>query len=209
MKRKSTLLMALLLLWIVVVPNSTWGAGGDLLWEKTITFSPTYPYISSSSLAVSSTLCIVYGSVQTQFMPPMVLIGYIKAYDMATGNLKWERTLTLGNYYNGFGKIIIDGNIAYITGSSSSTSGTPPTPYWQQYTLGAYDANTGQTLWENISADSIGNLNMYVPAPLVNNRIITSGYNNSDSSNGYISLKVYQARDVTPPAINGLLLFDK
>jgi outer membrane protein assembly factor BamB len=137
MKRTCSMLMMLLCLGLLMAPNSTWGAGGDLLWERTIAPSPPYQ-LSTSWLASSSTVCIVFGIMSDASSH---VIGYIKAYDM-DGTLKWERTLTLGVSYNEY-NLTIDGNIVYIFSDSITSS-----PSWRQRTLGACNANTGQTLWE-------------------------------------------------------------
>lgn len=187
MKRKGALLTALLILGILAGANSTWGAGGDLVWEKTFNVSPNNPYMSS--LAVSSTVCIV----NTTALVPGTLfneyVGYIKAYNMATGDLKWDRTLT-GVDFSSDSIIGIDNNIVYIRDGS---------------TLGAYDANTGQPLWEK-NLPLGGSFHMYLPVPLVNNRIFLLGRGVGDSE---VVLRVYQAKNVDQSGTNSLLLLNK
>jgi outer membrane protein assembly factor BamB len=196
MKRKRTILfMSLVILSLLVGENSAYGAGGTLLWEKDIHILPTYPFLDSEQLAVSSIVCIISGVAKKDDSEPYPAangMAFIKAYDMTSGNLKWERTLLLDNRYQGWvHKIIINGNIAYIYMYNYSEN---------KYTLGAYNASTGQTLWENITDYRIATIvNTYPDLTLVNDRII--GYYNG-------IIRVYQAKDESSSAINSLLLLD-
>jgi len=73
-------------------------------------------------------------------------VGFIKAYDVASGNIKWEKTLTLGASSNGFGTVVINGDIALVRGAYSSISGNPPIPTVSKSFIRAYQVDTGELL---------------------------------------------------------------
>jgi outer membrane protein assembly factor BamB len=203
MNGKVLFYVSLVLVFVTFTSIAAQSAGGDVLWEKTFNFAPTYPSSIYGSLAVSSTLCIVYGDARYYPLEPpynMLTMGYIKVYDMTTGDLKWERTIN-SDQYNSC-SVILDGNIVYISCSSShpvgqSSEGTG--------TMGAYNANTGQTIWENTATTSYGAITMYKQDPVVLNKIFSLTSVKIDGIYNVV-LKVCQAQNIASPAINSLLL---
>ena len=210
MKRKSTFVAALVMLWILAGANSTWGAAGDLLWEKNINFLPDYDLIIPVGVAVSPTTCIIYGIVLHSAYSVQTM-AFIKAVNIQTGVLKWERTLSLGannNYYD----IQVYRNVVYIKSHSSSSTGSPPNVVYtfNQNTIGAYAIDTGQTLWEKTN-ESIYNLKGVHPSVTqTDNQIILFGTGTLNGSNNsaYCIVSCYSTggQGEASPAINSLLL---
>jgi len=188
--------MPLVILSLLVGANSAWGVGGDLVWEKDIHYLPTYPVLDREELAVSSSVCIIAGVAKkddTEPYPPNNAMGFIKAYDTASGTPKWERTFLLDNLHQLWVyKILINGNIAYIYTYNYSQ---------RKYTLGAYDAITGNPLWEKVMDFQIATqVHPYPVMTVAGNRVI-----------GYYDgvLRAYQAQNLNSPATASLLLLDK
>ena len=138
-------------------------------------------------------------------------MGFIKAFDVATGDIKWEPTLTLGASSNGFGSIVINGDIALVRGSYSSCSGSPPVPTLLKSFIRAYLVDTGALLWEVLRDFEI------TPTPTgpgiattltANNRVFTffAPVNTSGTINyGTFFVRAYQVRNVL---VQSMLLLD-
>lgn len=184
MNPKRILLISLVILSLMVGTNSVYGAGGDF-WKKTIYF-PSYPWIYNKYLAVSSTLCIVYGQA-SQLDGSGKVIGFIKVYDIATGKAKWSRALTFG--FKNFYQLVLDRDRVYI----SSTSESP-----NQYTLGAYNANTGATIWEKSLDIEVHNIE-HMAVPLASNWVCTLGLIKTVFGSSII-LRAYQAQSIPSAA---------
>lgn len=205
MNLKRILLISLVILSLMVGTNSVYGAGGDF-WEKNINFSnfpnfpPGFPYIYNKYLAVSSTLCIVYGQASQIYgsppSPSNQIMGFIIVYDIATGNEKWSRPLTFGikNSY----QLVLDRYVVYI----SSTSESP-----NQYILGAYNANTGVMIWEKSLSIMVDNIE-HMTGPLASNRICTLGLITTENSSSII-LRAYQGQNTSSAPTNSILLLDE
>jgi hypothetical protein len=185
MKRKSTVLISLVILSAIVWTNSVYGAGGDLLWKNTFTVPSPYNVITCD-ITLSSTLCIVYGQyINYGTTTP---IGYIKVYDISTGNLKWERTqdqIVPWSFY----KLLLDGNILYIS-SYRNYSGL-----WGK-TYGAYNANNGDMLWDkpNViygTADD-NMITKNISAPQSDNKLFEK-YIDQAANPPTVNIKAYQA----------------
>jgi outer membrane protein assembly factor BamB len=157
-------------------------------------------------IAVSSTTCIVYG-ISYNYEATPNSIGFIKAFDTTTGNLKWERTLTIGPRNNYILSIIIDGNIAYIKTGIDNILG----PNYNEDFLGAYNINTGQSIWEKKTSTNISHSRdplQYMA--LVNNRLIqvTAKWQENVFPPTYhnILVQAYQAKEIVVMPSNSLLL---
>ena len=206
MNRWKAVGLLLVMAWGLFVPGSAWGAAGDLSWEKQFTFLPQYDNIMINGLALASTAYIVSGTA-THSDGTSGTVGFIKAYDVATGDIKWEKTLTLGATGNGFGNIAINGDIALVRGSYSS--GTPPNFTLFKAFIHAYNADSGKLLWEVLLDSEVTPPNSVPQTPSLimgNNRAfsIFTPY----TSNGYhdtISVRAYQLRNV---ALQTMLLLD-
>jgi outer membrane protein assembly factor BamB len=161
-------------------------------------------------MTASSTRFIVCGYVSPA-SPPGATLGFIRAFDVSTGTPKWGKDLTLGANYNTFTNLIVNGDVVMVRGSASSwTMPTPPTPI---YTLlkrfyRAYQADTGQLLWEDVRDFEGFNVNSATAYPLEamvvsNNRVFTAAQK-LDSSYAYTGpwiLRGYQLKSITTGAI--------
>jgi hypothetical protein len=197
------------MLWILAGAIATWGAAADPLWEKSISFLPDYDIIQVGGVVVSSTTCLIHGLVlhsanSTQSM------AFIKAFDMTTGALKWTHTLSLGLTSNQFQISKITNNIVYIKSYSGSWTGSLPNYIvtLNKTTVGAYEINTGNALWET-TKDNFYGLDQFIPSvPQIDNKIILVGTEKIPGL-GFSSscvVSCYQTNGVTAPAVNSLLL---
>jgi outer membrane protein assembly factor BamB len=165
---------------ILLLVNPVWGAAGDQLWATSFDFF-YYPAIDIYDMAVSQNKVIVCGRARPPGGDPLHPgpIGFVKALDVVTGNIKWEKTLTLGSEYNGFSSITLYGNVAIVAGIAFYVSDPP----YSISVLQAYDADTGQLLWENkndffawaASASSQLNPQLKPLVALGNNRVFLAG----------------------------------
>jgi hypothetical protein len=208
MKRWKAVSLVLLLIcgWLVTGP--AWGAQGDLLWEKQFTFLPTYDTITINSTALSATRYILSGIARNASGPGAT--GFIKAFDVVTGDIKWEDTLTLGATNNSFGSIVVNGDIALVRGAYSTGSGSPLTFTLFKSFIRGYLADTGQQLWE-VLLDFEMTPNVISPGMTIttaNNRVFafytpvnTSGVAN----NSTFFVRAYQVRNA---ALQTMLLLE-
>jgi outer membrane protein assembly factor BamB len=214
MNRKSTFVTSLVMFLTLILVSSSWGAAGTLLWHNNFNFLPEYDMISPS-VTFSPTICIVYGQVQKSDYS-VAPLGFIKVFDMSTGNLKWEHSLKLGADDNYLSDIVIDGSIIYMQSYSSSyTSSYDPETHItsRNYTLnrtvfGAYNANTGNPIWENTVDNFSGSLAANPALPQINNRMVIVGSENPSGfgPSGDCIVSVYQAKNPDLSAVNNLLL---
>lgn len=213
MKHRSTFVALLVMLCILAGANSTWGAAGDLLWQKNFDFLPNYDRIIPAGAGFSDHSCIVWGRA-CHSDSTIGDLAFIKAFDIKTGNLQWQRTLTLGeneNYYD----IKITGKTVYINSNSASytTKGNHHTRTYtlRRFILGAYNARTGQTLWEK-TIDNFGGWmeSSFGFIPVKNDLIITVGTEqwNQGGPTGNCIVSVYQGvgQGVIGPVLHDLLL---
>jgi outer membrane protein assembly factor BamB len=204
MNYKSRFLALLIILFTLMAASPAWGAAGDLLWSKSFSF-PGYANVSAGA-QFSSSICIVSG-IAFNSNTFTNSLAFIKVYDMSTGDLKWDRTLTLGANTNYFSPII-DGNVVYMTSTSQSYTFNPDPPYNQIFTLnrtvyGAYDANTGNPIWEKTKDNFMGGLSAANTAiSQETNRVVLAGGDDS----GNCIVEVYQANNTNLAPINSLLL---
>ena len=215
MYRKIVLLTSLVLLVTLVGVNSAPAAAGKLLWQKNFNLLPDYDMIFPSLPVFSSPLCIVSGQAAKSDWS-VGAVGFIKVYDMATGDLKWQRTLNLGASNNYFSDIVIDGNLVYMQSYSGSyyntyddeTEITSRVYVLNRTVFGAYDANTGVPVWEETADNFSGSLAANPALPKIINRLVVVGCENPSGfgPSGDCLVKVYQAKDIDITAINTLLL---
>jgi outer membrane protein assembly factor BamB len=143
MRRWKTVGLLLVMAWGLLVPGSVWGAAGGQLWETPFTFLPQYDTITINCTALSATTYILTGNARNGDGTGGQE-GFIKAFDVATGHIKWEKSLTLGANGNSFGGVVINGDIALVRGGYGT--GVPPTVL--KNFIRAYHADSGQLLWE-------------------------------------------------------------
>jgi hypothetical protein len=185
MKRKSTILFtALVILSLLLGANSTWGAPGDLLWETNFNFLPDYEWIPSPPrVDVSSSLVIIGGNaLPNQDSSSSVL--FIKAFGIAKGDLKWERTFPT----HALNKLNIIGKLLYLeyqdTGNFIHSSGY-------------YDITTGKLLWEKTIEHQEGHqVSIYPsPTPQKDNKclVIVDTFTGGNPTDTNINVKVYRA----------------
>ena len=153
MKLRKVFCLVLVLAFGLLMGNAVWGfQGGDIIWEKTISFtgsSPSYNIVTITSSVVSQAAYIVAGNAKNSD-GTNGQIAFIKAFNLDTGDPKWEWILTQGvtNNINGFG---FNGDLVLVRGFSQTTSGeAPPAPPFTLYKtiIRAYNANTGALVWE-------------------------------------------------------------
>jgi hypothetical protein len=203
-----SLLLVMACGWLVPIP--VWGAAGDPLWEKQFTFLPQYDTITINSTALSASRYILSGNARNADGTGGSL-GFIKAFDVASGDIKWEPTLTLGDSNNVFGNIVINGDIALVRGSYATNSGSPPVFTVFKSFIRAYLADTGQQVWEvlrnfEVTSSSLpGGGNSTQTA---NNRVFTFFVPVSPSGTanyGTFYVRAYQVRNA---ALQTMLLLD-
>jgi len=198
--------------WGLLVPGPVWGVPGEQLWQKQFTFLPQYDTITINSTALSARSYIVSGFAKNaDFTGGQV--GFIKAYDVATGEIKWEKTLTLGASSNAFGSIAINGDIAMVRGSYGTIVSTGPPPVYSiiKNLIIAYHVDTGDLLWE-VQRDFESTPTLIGPGTITtqtaNNRVFTffAGVNTSGVVNyGTFFVRAYQVRNVV---LQSLMLLD-
>jgi hypothetical protein len=147
MNRAKLCRVALVLAALLLPATTSWGAAGDLLWEKQFQI-PLYSNITINAIAASQTSVIVCGSASgsTATPPGPFQVGFVRALDVATGDLKWEYQLSSGSQ-NNLNSITIDGSIALVLGAYSGWIQNPPSSVSKCY-LRACNADTGQILWQ-------------------------------------------------------------
>jgi hypothetical protein len=208
--KRARCIVLMVLAGFLIVSGPVWGAPGDQLWETPFTFLSTYDTISVTSTALSATTFIISGNARNA-SGTGGQIGFIKAFDIASGAVKWEKTLTVGATGNSFGLIAINGDIAIIRGSSISASETPPTLSLSKAFIRFYQADTGQQLGEVVrDFESTPLPTPLGPTPLLtaNNRAFTF-FAAQDSSGVAISSTLYvRAYEVRTTATAPMLLLD-
>jgi hypothetical protein len=192
------------------VPGPVWGAAGDQLWETPFTFLPQYNTITVNYTTLSATRYIVSGYAKNSDGAGGQ-VGFIKAFDVVTGDIKWEHTLTIGATGNGFGVIMINGDLALVRGSYGSSSGSPPIFTLFKNFIRAYNTDDGQLVWEvllDFEAAPNTTPRALNPAPIANNRVFTcfTSVNSSGvPEGGKVFARAYQLRNV---ALQTMLLLN-
>jgi outer membrane protein assembly factor BamB len=133
--------VALAIAVMLLLASSVWGAAGDQLWEQEFSI-PNYPNIAINAMSVSPTSVIICGNASGGTSPQ---IGFVKALDVTTHQIKWEYELISGSQTNNFNAITIDGGIALVLGTYF---GVVPVTV-SKTLLRAFNADTGQILWTN------------------------------------------------------------
>lgn len=199
MNRKRALCLLMVIAGVLLIAGSVWGAAGEQLWEKKFNFLPQYNSIQVSGMATSSTSLIVYGFARNDSTG--IGMGFIKAFDVDSGNIKWEDTLSVGATGNSFTGLALYGEIALVRGGGSSLSGNPPVYTFNRNILRAYHADTGQQLWE-IAKDWEKTPSEQVAGPpnivAANNRVfnILDEIDTSGKWTGICTVRAYQVKNV-------------
>jgi hypothetical protein len=202
MNRWKALSLLLVVSWGLFIPGSAWGAAGDLLWGKQFSFLPQYDTITINYTALSATSYIITGNARNSDGTGGV-VGFIKAFDVATGNIKWDKTLTTGANNNNFGGVVINNDVVMVRGGY--VTGVPPTVF--KNFIRAYQADSGNLLWEverNFEASATPN-SVGMPITLTaNNRVFTFlSTVKTDGTPDYstIFVRAYQVRNVVDQSI--------
>ncbi len=189
----------------MLMGTAVWGAvGGDILWEKTISYAPQYNQVFSGGSIASPTSFIVTGYAKNADGTGGQL-AFLKAYDVATGNFKWGGDLTLGTT-NSINSLGLNGNICLVRNFSMTPTGQAPPalPYSLFRTvIQAYNADTGALLWEN-PEDYFGPSGFTVPnTPVFQslpNRFFVTGnyvdYTTGQAQQSTLIVRAYQDRTV-------------
>jgi hypothetical protein len=152
MRSRKVALLASVMALSLLLGNAVWGAQGDKIWEKTISFTnftPSYNQVITMGTMACPVALIVAGNAKNQDNSNGQ-IAFVKALNVDTGDQKWEWIVTLGttNSINGFG---FNGNLFLVRVLSITPSGqAPPAPMFSLYrmTTRAYNPDTGDLVWE-------------------------------------------------------------
>jgi outer membrane protein assembly factor BamB len=218
MKRGGLAVLLLALVAGISWGTIAWGAPGDPLWETTFNYLPNYNQIEVSAMAATSNTLIVCGDAFNQQLTGELDInslGFIRAYDVASGNLKWQgvplilaATNTPGaqdSNFNRFDQIILKGNIAMVCGSAFSYTfnGVNTVTNLRKTVVRAYNADTGQLLWENVRDGNHFTGGAALTTLPGSDRAFTAGQLD-DAGNGFV--RAYQIPGGSPPSLPLLLL---
>jgi outer membrane protein assembly factor BamB len=184
--------------------GSAWGAAGDVVWEKQFNFLPLNQVVINANIASATTLVICGFAKYYDNSPGQ--IGFIKAFDIATGNPRWEKTLTLGNTGNGFGVMALNNDVLIVRGGYSDTANPPNLPFTLNKTfIRGYQVDTGQQLWEDLrewQVNSMGNPPGPAAAIVANNLVFMyfSPISPSGATLGDCIIRAYQSRNAGVPS---------
>ena len=208
MSKKRVFLIFSAIAAVLLLTGSAWAAAGGLIWQKQITF-PEYDTIRVNAMAVSATAFLISGVASHSTGGGS--IGFLKAYDVATGALKWSKTLSLGTYGNGIGGLIVDGDLVLVRGSASSSTTMPPSPpdftMFKNY-IWAYNADTGKLVWQGVKNFEVGpppppNGNINAPGStgtiVANDRVFFSSFvidTTGKTDFSKCTVRAYQVRDL-------------
>lgn len=133
---------------MLLVASSVWGSSGDSLWKIDFTI-PNYSGITINAMSVSQNSVIICGNASGGTSPQQ--IGFVKAFDVTTGGLRWEHELMLGSQSNNCTAITVEGGIALVLGTAYGgwISDPPPGHELSRSIVRACYADTGLFLWEN------------------------------------------------------------
>ncbi|MCX5890575.1 MAG: hypothetical protein NTY36_14180 [Deltaproteobacteria bacterium] len=217
MKSKQIVFGLMVLSLTLIMGNAAWGAqGGDILWEKTISYSSnspqSYNQVATGGTIASPTSFIVAGTAKNIDNTGGQL-AFLKAYDVATGNFKWGGDLSLGTT-NSISILGLNGNICLVRNFSVTPySGQPSqVPLFSLYisVMRAYNADTGDLLWENSedffspSGTTVPNTPVFQALP--NRFFVTGFYLNAGGAPQQSTLIVRAYQDRTVVLQNSLLL---
>jgi hypothetical protein len=141
MKRSRVMVIVAVLAGSLFLAGPLWSATAPL-WTQTFTL-PNCDTIWVNAVVASNNTCIVCG---TAFDSTKATgdIGFIKGFDVATGNLKWQDTLTTDADHSVFYSLAVAGNTVLVEGYSYSYTVDPSNYYIytvNQSTLRAYNAD--------------------------------------------------------------------
>jgi outer membrane protein assembly factor BamB len=190
----------------LLLANAVYGAAGDQLWETKFNFLPQYNTIKINAMSVSQTTLIVCGNASNPSLTAQ--IAFIKGFNVTTGVIAWHDEFSIsGNDKNNFTAIKLVGDIAIVVGYSTDSG---PTVHTNKGFLRAYNATTGQFLWEaQRDAYLGGNELVTISMPVMatdNNRafLAVNEINDMESSTGNWIVRAFQAKNIMVP----LLLLD-
>ncbi|MCX5890595.1 MAG: hypothetical protein NTY36_14280 [Deltaproteobacteria bacterium] len=138
MKRSRVMVIVAVLAGSLFLAGPLWSATGPL-WEQKFTL-PNCDTIWVEAVAASTNTCIVCG-IAFDSTKATGDIGFIKGFDVATGNLKWQDTLTTDADHNGFDSLAVVGNTVLVDGFSYSYNVDQNVYTVNQSTLRAYNAD--------------------------------------------------------------------
>jgi len=214
MKRSRAMVLVAVLAGSLFLAGPLWSATAPL-WTTPFNFQAQgskYNTINVYAVAASTNSLIVCGTAFDLFAWDSGQLGFIKAFDLATGQLKWEDTLTAGASQNNFSSLSIAGNTVLVDGYSCSYTYNPSTGL-DTYTLNksflrAYNADAYHLLWE--VAQDAATLNSG-PNNIItaNNKVFVvrneKGFYDSSGSTGNCIVQAYQMGTVNVPVITLLL----
>jgi hypothetical protein len=210
MTKTKILGIALVVAGMLLLTGSVWGSDVNELWTIEFTI-PNYPTIQINAMCVSQSSIIICGNASGGASTP-TQIGFIRAFDVTTGKLRWDHDLTLGPQTNNYTAITVEGGIALVLGTAYGWVSNPPPGYQLSKSIvRACYADTGQFLWESQQ-------DIYQMAPLptasfpplmatLNNRTFLAGVVSTGGAAlpGTCILRAFQVKSTTM-APNMLLL---
>lgn len=210
MKRRRVLGLVVVMLAGVLLASSAWGAAGDPLWEQSFDFlADGYNQILVWAMVASPTTLYLAGQAR-HYDNSQGAIGFLKAFDAATGTPKWDKILTTGASYNNLYALTLDGNLLLVRGAATTYSTSYPPVYslYKTY-LRCYQAESGQQLWEvttDFNSNPINGFNGPLQLLVANNLVynLFAPVNTASVPDGTCLVRAYQERNVVVQ--NSLLL---
>ena len=202
MNRKKAYCLVLALAWVLLFTGSAWGAAKEPLWQTPFDFltPDQYSSIVIYGMGVSPTRLIVCGSAKNNSTG--LEMGFIKAFDISTGIIKWKDTLSVGDFkQNAFTSLAMAGDIVTVRGGRRNYSGSTPPYTAYKNILRAYNAADGQMLWE-ASTDWETAPTDYILGPVdilvANNRVfsILDEIDANRARTGICTVRAYQIKDI-------------
>jgi len=203
MKRSRVMVIVAIVAGSLLLAGPLWSAT-DPLWTKTFNFQLNNCAIVVGGVAASTTALIVCGTAYNAAIDTGD-IGFIKAFDLVTGDLKWQDTLTAGANRNGFYSLAVVGNTVLVDAYSSSYDPASFIYTLNQSTLRAYnaDATGGSTIspiWvvpQNAAPLNFGPTNLVT----ANNRVFVVRQENGVSDPAGSGNCIVQAYQVGAPIV--------
>jgi hypothetical protein len=168
---------------VFLVPTgSARGEGGDLLWEAQFDMAGGNDYGRGMVTKGNTIFAIGYGTNASGNYDIIIL-----AYDVKTGNTVWEAQFDKAGGDDYGRAIAIKGNTIFVTGYGTNASGN-----YDIITL-AYDAKTGNLLWES-TFDKAGGYDWGIAMAIKGNSIFVTGYARNASDNDDVITLAYDAK---------------